>query len=307
MSYRIQSHLKKSLCIALIILSITGCQTMTPGVHIQNPTSPFPENTIISSKKKGPVTFEALMADLKTVRVIYIGEQHTSKAHHDIQLKIIEELSKQKMDLSIGMEMFAVPYQPVLDQWSRGELDTETFLEKIHWYAAWGYPFSLYEGILDFARTNRIKVVALNIPFHIPPKISIGGIENLLPEDKAHLPKEVDTTVPEHKAFLEDTFKNHRFPGMKKFDYFYSAQCVWEDKMAESIAEHLGTCHMVVLLGNGHIIHKFGVPNRAFKRNNVDFRTIYLTSVGSEIDMTCGDYIWVTPVDKMAKTGHPMR
>ena len=280
---------------------------MTRSVHTKAPASAFPENTIISSEKKGPVTFEAMMADLKTVRAIYIGEQHTSKAHHAIQLQVIEELAKQEMDLSIGMEMFAVPYQPVLNQWSKGELDRETFLEKIHWYAAWGYPFSLYEDILNFAGTNRIKVAALNIPFHIPPKISIGGIDNLLPEDKVHLPSNVDISVPEHKAFLEDTFKKHLVPSMKKFDYFYEAQCVWEDKMAESITQNLGTCRMVVLLGNGHIIHKFGVPNRAYKRNDVDFRTIYLAPFGLEIDMTWGDYIWVTPVDKGSKPGHPMR
>ena len=304
----IQSHCQKYIGITLMLLSITGCQTMLPGVYLSDLGTTFPAGNILSSTQQGPISFEEMMADLKTVRVIYIGEQHTSTAHHAIQLKIMEELAKEDIPLSIGMEMFAVPYQPILDQWYRGKLEQEAFLEKVHWYASWGYPFSLYEDILNFAKVHQTKVVALNILFHIPPKISIGGIDNLLPEEKAHLPSKVDTTISEHRAFLESTFKKHNIPSMKKFDYFYSAQCVWEDKMAESIVENLGQSRMVVILGNGHVIHKFGVPNRAFSRTNVNFRTIYLAPTGSETDLTYGDYIWVTPLDKRSKKGvHPMR
>jgi len=65
--------------------------------------------------------------------------------------------------------------------------------------------------------------------------------------------------------------------------------------MAESVARKLGDGSMVVVIGNGHIQYKYGVPDRAYKRNPVPFRTIYLAATGSEVDLDLADYIWVTP------------
>ena len=64
--------------------------------------------------------------------------------------------------------------------------------------------------------------------------------------------------------------------------------------MAEAIAANLNDGVMVVLAGNGHIQYKYGIPDRAFKRTNAAFRTIYLEPVGSEIKRNIADYIWVT-------------
>ncbi len=94
---------------------------------------------------------------------------------------------------------------------------------------------------------------------------------------------------------MEAVFNDNPHHQIKSFDYFYEAQCAWEDTMAESIARKLGQNPMVVVIGNGHIQNKYGVPNRAYGRNPVPFRTVYLASVGSEVDLEVADYIWVTP------------
>lgn len=64
--------------------------------------------------------------------------------------------------------------------------------------------------------------------------------------------------------------------------------------MAEAIAEHLTQRKMIVLSGNGHIIKKFGIPNRASTRTRAPFKTLFLAPVGSPIDLSDGDYIWIT-------------
>ena len=76
------------------------------------------------------------------------------------------------------------------------------------------------------------------------------------------------------------------------------AQCVWEEIMAESIALNLKGGRMIVLAGNGHIIKKFGVPDRAYHRTRATFKTIYLATIGSVAEQSYADYIWVTPDDK---------
>ena len=83
--------------------------------------------------------------------------------------------------------------------------------------------------------------------------------------------------------------------GRDDFENFYAAQCAWEDGMARAVADNLDHSTMVVLVGNGHIVRKFGIPNRAFKRNQAPFLTVYLASPRMPASLTDGDFIWITP------------
>jgi uncharacterized iron-regulated protein len=63
-------------------------------------------------------------------------------------------------------------------------------------------------------------------------------------------------------AYLEQVFNQHHVKEIESFEFFYTAQCVWEDTMAESVALNLEDDQMIVRTGNGHIIRKFGIPDR---------------------------------------------
>ena len=287
--------LKKLAVYTLTAAFLGGCSSAPPKLHLKDTGDMIEEGTILSGSTGQAIEYEGLIAELAAVRVVYIGEMHTDRSHHEIQLRIVESLKEEWQNMRIAMEMFAYTYQDVLDRWSAGELDRESFLEKTQWYANWRFDFSLYEDILNFARDENIPIAALNIPFHIPAKVRVGGIENLLNIDKAFLPETVDTTNEAHRSHTEPIFNHHRFSETARFAFFYEAQCVWEDTMAESISRNLNEEPMVVLVGNGHIIYKFGVPDRAFRRTQAEFKTVYLAPAGSEVKLDYADYIWVTP------------
>ena len=196
--------------------------------------------------------------------------------------------------MRVGMEMFDRSYQERLDWWSAGFLDEEAFLRKVQWYANWQYDFSLYRDILLFIKDHKIKIIALNIPSYIPARIRVGGIDNLLDIDKQYLPKEIDTSNAAYREYVSEVFKQHHFKDDVKFDDFYAAQCVWDEVMAESVAMNLASHKIVVLAGNGHILFKYGIPDRAFKQTGAAFKTIYTASTGSEVEPDIADYIWVT-------------
>jgi len=288
------------LCVAGLSI-LWGCTVLPKKLYIKDISRSFEEGTIISAKTGMSVSLGDLMADLAGVRVIYVGEQHTDPAHHSVQLRVIKELFRKHPNVSVGMEMFDRTYQPVLDLWSAGKLDRKAFLEKVHWYANWRFDYDLYSDIFDFIKENKIRLVALNIPSHIPPKIREGGIENLSIDEKKHLPAKINTSNAKHREYVEPMFKHHPFSKRVNFDYFYLAQCVWEDTMAESIAVNLKGEIMVVLAGNGHIIRKFGIPDRAYTLTMVPFRTLYPISAGSRAELDYADYIWVTPSHKKGK------
>jgi uncharacterized iron-regulated protein len=281
-----------------LMLFLWGCAVAPiKRLTIQDTDLSFEEGSIISTKLGKPVSFEELLADLNNCRIVYIGEKHTNVAHHRIQLEVMQAIFKNQPNLAVGMEMFDHTYQEVLDMWSAGELDQKDFLKKSHWYANWRFDFSLYREILEFIQENHIRLVALNIPSYIPPKIREGGIDNLRPEEKKHFPKQIDMSKTAHRDYLQNVFDGHKhhFRGEVEFENFYAAQSVWEDAMAEMISQHLENDVMVVLAGNGHIQFKYGIPDRAFSRTAVAFRTIYLAPVGDVVELDIADYIWVTP------------
>ena len=290
----------QQLLIAVIVAALAalvagGCAVAPKTLAIKNDPRPMMENTIVATSTAAVISRSRLIDELNAVRVVYVGESHTNPAHHAIQLGIIQALAQRTSDLSIGMEMFDYTYQPVLDRWVAGELDETAFLQQTHWYANWRFDFGLYRDILEYAKEKGIRVVALNIPFYIPAKIRVGGIASLLPDDAKDLPATIDTSNADHRKYLETIYKMHAFGSRGNFEFFYEAQCTWEDTMAEKVAENLGTGKMVVLAGNGHIIHKFGIPNRAFKRTRAPFKTVCLAAVGGEAELSWADYLWVTP------------
>lgn len=282
--------------VLMILMGLTwGCMTTPKQLKLKDTALTFSTGAIVDLDKRQTLSYEDLSDILAKARVIYIGENHNDPQHHQIQLDIIKTIFERHPDVTVGMEMFDHTYQPILDQWSSGELDQDLFLQKTHWYANWRYPISLYADILEFIKTKHIPLIGLNIPFHLPPKISIGGVDSLLADEKKHLPRKIDTTNAAHRAYLEKIFKQHRIPGRTHFEYFYDAQCVWEDGMAEGIQRHLGKGPMIVLIGKGHIIYKFGVPDRAYRRTQAPFKTVYLAPAGAEIEPNTADFVWVTP------------
>jgi uncharacterized iron-regulated protein len=111
-----------------------------------------------------------------------------------------------------------------------------------HWYANWRFDYGLYRDILDYAKEKRLRVIALNLPFQIPPKIRVGGIASLSEADRRHLPARSSTPpMPTTGPIWKKYFDLHAFRGRDTFDFFYEAQCTWEDTMAEAVAGNLGT------------------------------------------------------------------
>ena len=279
----------------LAVFSLLGsCAGTSDKVVTPETVKSLQPDTIVSAESGKEVSFDQMMQDLNRHQVIFVGEKHTSVSHHSIQLRIIQSAFRNNRDLIVGMEMFDRSYQEVLDLWTAGVLDEEEFLRKTHWYANWRYDFSLYRDILLFIKQNKIKLVGLNIPTYIPGRIREGGVESLSISDKRYLPKEIDINNSAHRNYVKTIFDQHNFSSQVKFEDFYMAQCVWDEVMAESIATDLGNRKVVALVGNGHIQYKYGVPNRTFRRTGAQFRTVYLAPAGAEVELTIGDFIWIT-------------
>lgn len=224
-------------------------------------------------------------------KIIYVGESHDRYEHHMVQLEVIKAIYKKNPKIAIGMEMFQRPFQKALDDYTAGKIDEKEFLKSSQYFKRWGFDYNLYRDIIEFAREVKIPVVALNISREIVNKVSTAGLDSLTEEEKREIPENMDLTDEKYKNSLKEVFKKHKGSENRNFDFFYQAQILWDETMAQSIDEFLkkNPAHqMVVLAGAGHMSFGSGIPKRAFRRNGFDY-AIILNDTSPERDIA--DYI----------------
>jgi aminopeptidase N len=210
-------------------------------------------------------------------KIVYVGEQHDRYQHHMTEFEVIKTLFKKNHKIAIGMEMFQRPFQKVLDDYVAGRVDERQFLKSSEYFKRWVFDYNLYKDILRFARSEKIPVVALNIRNEIVDKISRGGIDSLTEKEKKELPDTMDMSDEDYRDRLRSVFAGHKGFGERDFNHFFQAQIVWDETMAQSIADYVKRNpdrQMVVVAGGGHLMFSSGIPNRVFRRNGLDHSII---------------------------------
>lgn len=230
--------------------------------------------------------------------IVYVGEKHDRYGDHLVQLEMIQALHRHHPKLAIGMEMFQRRYQKSLDDHISGETETQTFLKESHYFSTWRFNYHLYEDIIQYARANRIPVVALNQDNELVRKVANEGLESLSPEEKGRIPDELILDDEPYKKRLRRVFEMHQtnldgdsIPQV--FEYFHQAQILWDETMAESIANFLTNrpdYHMVVLAGSGHLAYGVGIPKRVYRRIGKDY-AIILPDPGEPLEVGLADFI----------------
>jgi uncharacterized iron-regulated protein len=220
-------------------------------------------------------SFDEIVRAVRDDKVIYVGEVHTDMGSHILQLQVIQALYNLNRDLAIGMEMFPRSSQEALDGYISGAIATEReFLKKSNYFDVWGFDYRLYRDIINFARSNSIPLVALNIDKAIVSQVfREGGLDSLEEEQLDKIPGERDLDVPGYSERLSRAFALHGTNADNgKMGAFIQAQSIWDEAMAESIATYLRQHpdkQMVVIAGNGHVFKDSAIPLRVERRMEV--------------------------------------
>ncbi len=228
-------------------------------------------------------------------KIIYVGEYHDRFSHHNVEFEVIKSLYQRRLKIAVGMEMFQRPFQPALDDYIAGTIGEREFLKRSEYFQRWGFDYNLYKPILDFCRAEKIPVVALNMRREITEKVSRSGIDSLTGDEKKELPEQMDFSDDEYRKRLKDVFEEHKSSPEREFDFFYQAQVLWDETMAQSIDEFLRKHpdeRMVVIAGGGHLSRGSGIPKRAFRRNGQGYAVIMNDA---EIERGIADYVVFPP------------
>jgi uncharacterized iron-regulated protein len=244
--------------------------------------------------------------------VVLVGEDHDNADHHLWQLQVLAALHLLRPAVVIGFEAFPRRTQPILDQWTAGELTQSQFLERVEWQKIWGIAAGLYTPLFEFARVNRIPLAALNVERTLTRDISKTGWDSI-PADRR---EGVSRAAPPSRAYddyLWTIYQRHTAEGANAdikrddpaFRRFVEAQTTWDRAMAEAIksrARSIDSSRVLVIgiMGSGHVQHGFGVPHQLRDLGIENIATLLPISSNTpcaDIEANIADAVFAVPAD----------
>jgi uncharacterized iron-regulated protein len=213
---------------------------------------------------------------LKQFDVIFLGEFHDHPGNHLAEMALFSALHARAPALSLSLEQFERDVQNVLDDYMADRIGEEALKRSGR---AWpNYP-EAYRPLVEFAKENRLPVIAANAPGSFVRCVGQDGPEALVratPERRGFAAAELHLdTVPYRDKFIrflrEDPL--HGAPASDKSSgeptpaelRSFAAQATRDDTMAESIFLHLQRNpgrKVVHVTGNFHVEAFLGTAER---------------------------------------------
>lgn len=276
------AHAAVAACV--LALALGGCASDRGG------------NCALQGRWIDPATGErlgegTLLEDLAARPIVLLGEEHDNAAHHRWQLRVIEALQARRPDLVLGFEMFGRASQPVLDQWVAGELEADAFLRGTRWHETWGFDSHLYLPIFEFARRNKLSMLALNVEQSLIRRVGRDGPESV-PVDEREGIGEPAPALPAYRRWLAEIFAHKgALQGDQgtavpdpAFERFVAAQLTWDRAMAEALAAAHARPEaplVVGLAGIGHLKNGWGIPHQLRDLGIVDAAVLLPVAAGA--------------------------
>ena len=285
----------------------TACATTPATVEPPPTTGTLLQPGIYRVADGAEVPAEVFFDDLEQAKVVYVGETHDNAAHHMVQTAVLEELSRRAPGkVGLGMEMFHRPFQSVLDDYARSQIDEETMLERAEYEERWGFDFGFYRPMMTLMRLQGSPIAALNAPKELTRKISREGLDALNEAEKAQIPPSFHEDNPPHREMFKQAMGSfHHGMDEATFERFYHAQVMWDSTMAMSAVQcferHPQLARLVVVAGMYHVQQGLGIPFHVEKQAGFEGRIVIPAQFGGEepvyaediIGSDAGDYIWV--------------
>lgn len=182
--------------------------------------------------------YEKMLKALEDADVVLFGESHDNPIAHWLQLEVTKDLfDSKKDDLILGAEMFESDVQVVLNEYLSGAISTSSFEAESR---PWPNYKTDYKPLVEFAKKNKLKFVATNVPRRYASLVNskgFEGLDDLSKEAKAFLPPlpiKYDAELNCYKSMM-----NMEGMGSHVTENFPKAQAVKDATMAHFILENM--------------------------------------------------------------------
>ena len=223
---------------------------------------------IYDTRSKQIVTIGKIVTDMADADVLFFGEEHNDSAGHHLENKIFRALHAQYGDqIVLSMEMFEADGQLGLNEYLNGFINEDRFARDVRLWSN----YKDYRPMIEFAKQNRIPVIAANPPRRYVNLVSRRGmrsLDSLSKDAKKFLPPlPYDTLTGRYREKFVEIMKGG--PAGDNPNVYYS-QSLWDAGMGYNIYKFLKeNKHKKVFhcVGGFHTEEKLGTAAQLQMRN----------------------------------------
>lgn len=200
-------------------------------------------NYRIYDAKGNASNLEQILNAMGKADAVFLGENHDDAVAHYLQSEIFkgiyENYGKQRK-IALSMEMFERDVQTILDEYLNDLITEKKFLDDSR---PWNNYKTDYRPLLEFAKQNKLAVVAANAPRRYVNMVSRNGrdsLDGLSKEAKKWLaPLPYETASEEYSQKFRALMGNMMNGENHSLSKILDSQTLWDATMAFSISEFL--------------------------------------------------------------------
>jgi len=249
------------------------------------------------------VSYKSMIKKMSKADVVLFGEHHNNPIIHWLQLETTVDLNKLRK-LTLGAEMLEADNQIPLNNYLMDTIDQKGLdtLARL-----WKNHKTDYKPLVDFAKKNKLKFIAANVPRRFASKVFKGGFEaldSLSIEEKtwlAPLPIKYDATLPGY-------IKMKAMMGGHGGDNLPKAQAIKDATMAYFILKNREIGKLFIHYNGSYHSDNYEGINWYLNQNNSNVKIVTVSVVEQENikkfnkeNKLKGDYIIAVP-PTMTKT-----
>ncbi|WP_316737646.1 ChaN family lipoprotein [Pedobacter aquatilis] len=213
---------------------------------------------IYDVKKQKIISVDDIISDMDKADVLFFGEEHNDSIGHYLEATIFKKLSeKYPKKSALSLEMFHTDVQPIVNEYLADLITEKNFIKEGR---AWNN-YKDYKPLIEYAKINKIDVVAGNAATRYSNAVTKGGLDVLKNFPKTSIdflpPLPIDTATGRYNDKFTETLGGHSMGPMK----IYQTQNLWDATMAWSISKYLKThkgFKVLQLNGRFHSDEKLG-------------------------------------------------
>ncbi len=223
------------------------------------------------------VSYKRMIHKMSKADVVLFGEHHDNPIAHWLQYETTTDLNKLRK-LILGAEMLEADNQPQLNEYLAGKIDQKAFdtLARL-----WNNYKTDYKPLVDFAKENKLKFIAANIPRRyasIVFKGSFEALDTLSAQEKswiAPLPIKYDATLPSY-------VKMKAMMGGHGGDNLPKAQAVKDATMAYFILKNMENNKLFIHYNGSYHSDDYEGINWYLKQENPKLKVVTVSIVEQE-------------------------
>jgi uncharacterized iron-regulated protein len=232
-----------------------------------------------------PTTLRVVLEEARGADVVLLGEIHDHPQGSRAEKDLLDGLLVGSRPLALAMEFFERDQQAAVDAWAAGRMDEATFRKETKRPKAYE---TTHGPLMAAARAAGAPLIAANAPRRL-----VKSWRTSHPADyatwRAGLPEADRALVAREWSMPKDAYWQ-RFSELMGTteDRFFRSQTLWDDTMAEAVADARAADpnrRVLLIVGGFHVTGRLGTTTKLLQRRPGDRVLVILMSETDRPDL----------------------